>query len=208
MKSSIIKSAVILFFTSSMAVNPALANSKITKCQDSTGKWYYGTSASYYCDDTKEITSLNSAGVKVNKVKGLKTPEQLAAEAQARKEQEELERKANFEKIERERIMMIYQTEDDITRTKSKQLTALSQKITQHENYVAALLKQKEVQESRKAKTNNPVLIQRAEDKIAVIEEKSALSTKRIVELNQQIIDDRKKYDDELAKFIKYKDKK
>jgi len=205
MKISTINRLKVLFLASLMFMYPALANSKITKCQDSKGKWYYGTNASYYCDDTKEITSLNSAGIKVNKVKGLKTAEQLAVEAQARKEQEDLEKKANFEKVERERIMMIYQTEDDITRTKSKQLTALSQKITQHENYVAALSKQKEIQESKRAKTNNSAVIKKIDDKIIVINKKSESSSKRIIELNQQIIDDRKKYDDELAKFIKYK---
>jgi len=200
-----IRNVITLLVTAAVILSPLLANSKITKCQDSSGKWYYGTNASYNCDTTKEVTSLNQSGVKVGKVAGQLTPEELLVQAKARAAEQDRLMKANFEKAERERIMMVYQTEGDIHRAKDKQLTAVNQKIVQHENYVAALQKQKELQESKKAATKNAATIKKIDAKIAVIDKKSSTSLNKIEKLNQKLINDENKFNLELDKFLKYK---
>ena len=185
-----------------------VGNAAISKCQDANGKWHYGSSASQYCADSSEITKLDKRGVKVGQVEAVKTEEQLQAERKQQEEQEKRIEQQQFEKAERERILMVYQSEDDIERTKTKQINAIDQKISQHENYIIALNKNKEPLEQKKAATNSKKLITKLEGDIAEIDSKIAMSEQRIVELNAQKKEIEQKYDEDLATFQKYKNTK
>jgi len=186
---------------------PLFAQSKIAKCQDENGKWYYGSANLHRCVDSQNITTLNERGVRVDETKRVKTEEELASEkAQQEKEAKELEEK-RLAKLERDRIFNIYQNEKEIEYARQKKLQGVDRKIGQHENYIDALAKQEEALQKKKTDTSNNVLKKRFQTKIDEIAPKKQTSEQRIGELELEKITLNKKYDDDLKLFRKFKDK-
>jgi len=208
MKLSVMKSFLTVFLSLIiMSVFSSQGHAKITKCKDVNGNWHYGSSASSQCADSSEITSLNQSGVEVKKVAAVKTKQQLLLEKDQREKEEEIINKAKFEQAEKERILMVYQSEKDIERVRANQLDALQQKEDQHKNYIEALNRQKDSFEKKKAKTNNAAIIKQLDEKILASNEKAKASEKRILDLKEQSTVVKEKFDEDLLKFQEYKDK-
>ena len=178
---------------------------KITKCQDKDGKWHYGSNNSYRCDNSSKITTLNDRGMKVDEEAPVKTAEQLEKERLAAEEEKKRIEKETFDQAERDRILMVYQSQDDIQRSRENELRSLEQKKGQHQNYILALEKKKDSLEKKKAGTKNKGIIKRTNAQIAPILPKIEKSNQKIVEIDQKIIEVNKKYDADLAFFKKHK---
>ena len=185
---------------------PVFAQSKIAKCQDEDGKWHYGSANLHRCSDSKSITTFNERGVRIDETKRIKTEEELAAEkAQRDKEAIELEEKRQA-KLERDRILTVYQDEQDIENARQQKMIGIDRKIGQHKNYIVALTKQEESFEKKKADTSNRVLKKKFQAKIDEIPPKKQSSEERITLLKQEKLTWNKKYDEDLAFFRKHKD--
>ncbi len=185
---------------------PVYAQSKIAKCQDENGKWHYGSSNLHRCSDSESITTFNERGVRIDEKERVKTKEELAAEkAQRGQEAIELEEKRKA-KLERDRILTVYQDEQDIENARQKKILGIDSKIGQHKNYIVALTKQEEALKKKKIDTSNRVLKKRFQAKIDEIPPKKESSEQRITLLEQEKITVNKKFDEDLTFFIKHKD--
>jgi len=208
MKLSVMKPfLIVLLSLITMSIFSSIALASITKCKDANGNWHYGSNASSQCADSSEITSLNQSGVEVKKVAAVKTKEQLLLEKEQRDKETERLNKAKFEQAEKERILMVYQSEKDIERVRGNQLDALQQKEDQHKNYIEALKRQKVSLEKKKAKTTNAAIVQQLDEKILASDEKVKSSEKRIIDLKEQTAAVNEKFANDLLKFQEYKDK-
>ncbi len=101
------------------------AGSRITKCQDSDGKWHYGDMAAQECEDSK-WTALNAHGVVVDEKEVPPSAAELRArkarQAELRKEQE---RKAR-EEAEWQRMLSVYDREEFIVFARDTRLENLN----------------------------------------------------------------------------------
>ena len=178
---------------------------KIKKCQDKDGKWHYGTNSDYRCADSSKITTLNKNGVRVKEVNAVKTQEQLDAEKKTREEAKLNKEKEKFEKIERDRILTVYQSEEDIERARVAKLESLKRKIEQHGTYLKALESNEKALVNKKNNTSNRSLKSQYSKKIDALKPKAEASKKRVVQLEKEQVEVNKKYDDDLTIFKKYK---
>lgn len=183
------------------------ASSKITKCQDAEGKWHYGTSNAYHCASSSKITTIDGKGVTIAQENALKTEEQLEEERKQKEVADALEAQKKFEEAERDRILMVYQSDEDVERSRLNQLNSLKQKKAQHESYIVSLEKQKEQLKKKKANTKNVVIRKNLDDKAALIDPKIEKSKQRIIEIGSQVEEVNKKFDEDLAFFRKHNNK-
>ncbi len=181
------------------------AKAKIKKCQDKDGKWHYGSNSDYRCADSSKITTLNENGVRVGQVAAVKTQEELDAEEQKRKDTKLAEEKATFERIERERILTVYQSEEDIERARQSRLESLKSKIEQHNNYIKALENHEKLLTKKKNGTTNYGLQAKYSKEIEELKPKAESSKKRVAEIEKEKIEANEKYDNDLEVFKKYK---
>ena len=189
----------------SLAVSNSSYSQKIAKCQDENGKWHYGSSNLHRCADSQDITTLNDRGILLNKEKRVKTGEELAIE-KAQKEQLSMElEKQRKAQLERDRILTVYQNEQDIETARQKKLIAIDRKIGQHKNYIAALDKQQVAFEKKKTEAKNVAIQAGFQAKIEEVEPKKQVSEQRIKELKLEKTATNKKYDEDLAYFKKHK---
>ena len=180
-------------------------SSKIAKCQDENGKWHYGSANLHRCADSQDITTFNERGVLIDKQKRVKTEQELAAEKSQREQEAialEEKRKAQ---LERDRILTVYQNEQDIENARQKKLLGIDRKIGQHQNFIEALAKQEEALTKKKRGLTNPALKKRTQAKIDEIAPKKLSSERLISELEKEKITSNKKYDEDLAFFKKNK---
>ena len=209
MKMKLICMSVITCFLLNAEVNAQNKNApkstKITKCKDEKGVWHYGSNNVYQCADSSKITTLNERGVKLKQVDEVKTQEQLAAE-EKRKEQERIAiEKRKFEQLEKERILTVYQSEEDIERARQEKMTSYDRKVNQHKNYIEALNNREKSLNSKKAKTSNAALKRKYTKEVKTLEPKAEKSRQRITELEKEKTQAGKKYDQDLVIFKKYK---
>ncbi|MGH1427030.1 MAG: hypothetical protein ACRBEE_03760 [Arenicella sp.] len=178
---------------------------KIKKCQDKDGKWHYGTNSDYRCADSSKITTLNKNGVRVKEVNAVKTQEELDAEKKAREEAKLNREKEEFEKIERDRILTVYQSEEDIERARVEKLESLKRKIEQHGTYLKALESNEKSLANKKKNTSNKALKAQYSKRIDELKPKAEASKKRVAELEKEKETVNEKYDNDLEVFKKYK---
>lgn len=184
----------------------ALAKDKapiILKCQDKDGKWHYGKANFYRCDKSNNMTVMTDNGVKVGVYPPVKTEEELVADKRNNEILEAELEKERQERIEKQRIMMVYQSEGDINADRGKKLKALEQKKKQHEQYVFSLKKQNEQFDRKKANTTNFAIKDSIEVKKGVVSKKIKKSTKKIESLEVEISKLNKEFDDIIAYFRK-----
>lgn len=101
------------------------AGTRITKCQDTSGKWHYGDAAAQECEDSK-WTALNSRGVKVDEKEVPPTAAELRKrEAEAAQKKREQENKAR-EEAEWQRMLSVYDKEEFIIFARDTRLENLN----------------------------------------------------------------------------------
>lgn len=142
---SISSVALLCLFASSSAL-------AIKKCKDADGKWHYGDVAVAQCNNAK-VTTLNDRGFIESELDAPKTAEELSAEqAMLDKEQAERDRLKAIQD-ERNRILSIYETEDDIDRQRDNQINSVQSNIDVHKAYLKSLDKRIARTESELAET-------------------------------------------------------
>ena len=107
----------------------------IKKCKDADGKWHYGDTAEDACA-TSEVTTLTKRGFVKDTLDAPKTEEELQIEAERElKLQEELALEKERQD-ERDRILSIYEREEDIDRQRDNQLASVDGNIRVHKAYL------------------------------------------------------------------------
>ncbi len=129
------KILILIAMHSVLLLQPAFA---IKKCQDDQGNWHYGDTAEAACSRSK-ITTLNDRGFITDQQEAPKTQEELAAEESARTAEEEARVKQEAAEEERQRILSIYETEDDIDRQRDNQLDSVQSNIDVHTAYLKSM---------------------------------------------------------------------
>lgn len=130
---SLIKSGFSLVsLTILMASQSAFA---IKKCKDAEGKWHYGDTAEEACETTK-VTTLSNRGFVKDTLEAPKTEEERKVEEELkRKEEEELAR-IKKEQEEKDRVLSIYEREEDIDRQRDNKLASVDGNIRVHKAYL------------------------------------------------------------------------
>jgi len=180
------------------------SKNQFTKCQDENGVWHYGSSNLHKCPQSSGLTVLNDRGVRLDKVDPVKTQEQLEAEKQVKeKEEQEKEEQKKLE-MQRERILTIYQTEEDIKVARERALKSIDVKIKQHRNYIEALKNQEKLLNDKIAETTNNAIKRKNKAEIKKIKPKQEYSKTRISELQAEKVELNSYYDKDLEIFRQY----
>ena len=193
-----------LLFISSFELQ-AQSHTKITKCKDEKGNWHYGSNNLHKCSDSSKITTLNDRGVRLGQKERVKTKEELELEAKQKKKEQAAIEKKRLEKIEQDRILTVYQSEEDIETARNKKMISYDQKINQHQTYIDALENQEKALNKKIKETTNASIKRKSKDSISKIEPKKLSSEKRIKELTQEKTESNAKFDEDLAFFRKNK---
>ena len=183
----------------------AQSHTKINKCQDEKGAWHYGSKNLHKCSDSSKITTLNERGVRLEQKERVKTKEELELEAKQKEKELAATEQKRLDQIEKNRILTVYQSEEDIQKARSKKLHDYDQKINQHQTYINALENQEKALTEKIKETKNFSIKKKAKNSISKIEPKKLSSEKRIKELTQEKIEVNAKFDEDLAFFRKNK---
>lgn len=195
---------ILNFFTVLACLLMLQSANAITRCQDAQGKWHYGDYATEACNQSK-LTELNDRGVIVNEVDAPKTSEELAAEEQEIERQQQEELRKREEQEERERILSIYETEDDIDRQRDNKLNAVQSNIDVHNAYLNSLdNKLLRFQEKKSAVTTSGAQ-KRWQDKIDEVEKNKMLYSKEVEVLIEQKQAIEKQYEKEKTLYLQLK---
>lgn len=181
--------------------NSALA---ISKCQDANGKWHYGTSVSSKCAKS-EITKLNDRGVVKDKVAAPKTPTELAAEKSSAEEAEKIRLAEQAERDQKNRILSVYEKEDDIERARQNNLRSINQQVVLRNAYINSLKENKALKLKKVNEVTSVLLKEKLTKEATDIDIELEESQQSSLELEEKIKLVNTKYDEELAMFRKYK---
>ena len=183
----------------------AQSHTKITKCKDEKGAWHYGSKNLHKCSDSSKITTINDRGVRLGQKEKVKTKEELELEAKQKEKELAAIEKKKLEELEQNRILTVYQSEEDIEAARSKKMIAYDRKIGQHQNYINALRNQEKSFAKKAAETTNPGIKASFNAEIEKLEPKVAGSEKIISKLKQEKVESNVKFDEDLAFFRKNK---
>ena len=199
--SRFITAAVVTMFSVTLLVtNNAFA---VAKCQDADGKWHYGTSVSSKCAQS-EITKLNDRGVVKEKVAAPKTDKELAAE-KANAEAEEKKRLVEKEENDhKNRILSIYETEEDIERIRQNNLRSLNQQMVLHNAYANSLKENQVLKRKKSTETSNVALRKKLIKEAGEMDAEIAESKQSSLKIAEKIKLVNIEYDQELELFRKY----
>lgn len=135
MKLHPMKYLTLVVFLFTLFSNPVHA---IKKCQDSEGRWHYGDIAVVQCKKSK-VTTLDDRGFIKDQVEAPLTEEERAQEeSDQAAEQKMLDEKNSIEE-ERQRVINVYESEEDIDRQRENQLNSVQSSIAVHEDYLKSM---------------------------------------------------------------------
>ncbi len=123
---AMLMTSVLLFASSAHAIQ---------KCKDADGKWHYGDNAEENCVTT-EVTTLTERGFVKDTLDAPKTEEEKLAQAEAEEKELEAARQRKIKQDERDRILSIYEREEDIDRQRDNQLASVDGNIRVHQAYL------------------------------------------------------------------------
>lgn len=150
----------------------------IKKCKDAEGKWHYGDTAEQACA-TSEVTTLTNRGFVKETLDAPKTEEELQIEADREaKLQEEMARQ-KAEQAERDRILSIYEREEDIDRQRDNKLASVDGNIRVHKAYLKQM-------DGKIARLEGKLLTAPAYNK-EKIEKELVASKSRVVEFSTEL---------------------
>ncbi len=142
----------------------------IQKCKDAEGNWHYGDNAQENCADT-EVTNLDKRGFIKDRIDAPKTEEELLLEQEAKEKEAEELAKLEAEKAERERVLSIYEREEDIDRQRDNKLASVDGNIRVHKAYLKQMDKKVE-RITNKLKTANKYNKEKFETELAASKER------------------------------------
>ena len=155
----------------------------ITKCKkDSNDNWLYADVVSGDCSKSEWIR-LNKNGLVRERIPAPVSGEELEAQKQAQAVEAAEQARLHKREQEKERILNIYASEQDIDRQRDKQLQALQVRINVHLSYLENLNKNIAIYEQRIAPNDQQTELGSAE--------KRAIETKHDVQQLQKITADR-----------------
>ncbi len=167
-----------LVLTSLLMLSYSVNAVAIQKCKDAEGKWHYGDYAEDKCE-TSKVTNLNERGFVTDTIDAPKTEEERQIEAKIKlKEEQEIAAKEE-EEIERDRVLSIYEREEDIDRQRDNQLASVEGNIRVHKAY----LKQMDSKIKRLESKSNGLKGKKAEKYAKEIEN----SKSRVVEFSAEL---------------------
>ncbi len=194
---------VIAFMSLALMVLAPSAHA-IKKCKDSEGKWHYGDTAEEACATT-EVTTLTNRGFVKETLDAPKTEEELQIEAEREAQLQEELAKQQAEQAERNRILSIYEREEDIDRQRDNQLASVDGNIRVHKAYLKQM-------DGKIARLEGKLLTAPAYNK-EKIEKELAASKSRVIEfsaelerLQEQKIVIAEKFANEKKLYLDYKD--
>ncbi len=128
MKQKVTKT-IFMFASALLMANAAIAQSTIQKCQDADGKWHYGDYAADACAQSVIESMDAESGLKTGEQGLPPTKEELEAQAAAEAEKE-AEKASKAEQRAREnRILAIYESEEQIIDARDQRVTAVNNSI-------------------------------------------------------------------------------
>ena len=143
---------LVLWLLIGVTVSPAAW--AIKKCQDQDGNWHYGDVATQACKQSK-ITTLDDRGFVKHEQAAPKSAAQLSEEAELRQQQEAEQLRLENEREQRDRILSIYETEDDIIRQRDNQVFSVQSSIDVHQAYIKSLQQRISRHQNKLQTTNN-----------------------------------------------------
>jgi hypothetical protein len=188
-----------------VAAEAAQTNKTIKKCQDATGRWHYGDTASAACA-TSKITVLNDEGI-TKKVIAAPPTEQELREREANQEALEAAKKKADDQAKKDALLLSsYGVEDDITYIRDRKIAQIEATIKASEQTLAPLraaLARMEAQvtdESKAGKPDQAAMKNIELTKAQIARHEAAIADKR---KEQEAI--RKEYDQDLARYRELK---
>lgn len=148
------------------------AGTKITKCQDARGKWYYGDTAADACARSK-VTEMSEHGTTKREIAAPLTEEQLRARAANREADERKQRELAEGKRRDEILLSSYALEQDIMVVRDRKLGELEASIKASELTLKSLSGALARLEKQAAEDKDPKLA--AENKKALAQTKSQI---------------------------------
>ena len=175
----------------------------IQKCKDSEGKWHYGDTAEETCANSK-VTTLTDRGFVKETLDAPKTEEerQIEADRERRLEEELAEQKKKQD--ERDRVLSIYEREEDIDRQRDNKLASVEGNIRVH----VAYLKQMGAKIKRlegKAATAPAYNKEKFEKEIAASKSRVVEFTEELERLKQQKVTIAEQFANEKELYREYK---
>lgn len=114
-----------------------LGAQQIVKCQDAEGRWHYGQYAAAACEGG--AVRIDERGVRRGTVAVQPSPAELEAQRQAEALAEEEERRRAEQREAEERLLRIYESEDQIIRARDERLAAIDGEIALSEDFLQRL---------------------------------------------------------------------
>lgn len=199
---------LILFLSlavSAAGLQAAQAAQTIKKCQDATGRWHYGDTASAACA-TSKITVISDEGI-TKKVIAAPPTEQELKEREANKEALEAAQKKADDQAKKDALLLSsYGVEDDITYIRDRKIAQIEASIKANEQTLAPLraaLARMEAQVADENKSGKPdaTAVKNVElTKAQIARHEAAIADKR---KEQEAT--RKEYDQDLARYRELK---
>ena len=188
-----------------VAAEAAETSKTIKKCQDATGRWHYGDTASAACA-TSKITVMSDEGV-TKKVIAAPPTEQELREREANQEAQEAAKKKADDQAKKDALLLSsYGVEDDITYIRDRKIAQIEATIKASEQTLTPLraaLARMEAQVAGEGKSGKP-------DETAL---KNIEMTKAQIARHEAAIADKRKeqaairveYDQDLARYRELK---
>jgi len=177
MKASPMKYLVLLSSLLLLASMPAHA---IKKCQDADGNWHYGDIAVEQCKESK-VTTLNKRGFVKDQDEAPLTAEERELEEKKAAEAQKILEQENAIAEERQRVINVYESEEDIDRQRENQLHSVQSSIAVHEDYLKSMENRvsyydKQLAKVRKQKTIDRINQQREDALIGIEDSKQEIA--------------------------------
>lgn len=188
-----------------VAAEGAETGKTIKKCQDATGRWHYGDTASAACA-TSKITVMSDEGVTKRVIAAPPTEQELREREANQEAQEAAKKKADDQAKKDALLLSSYGVEDDITYIRDRKIAQIEATIKASEQTLAPLraaLTRMEAQVADDGKSGKP-------DETAV---KNIEMTKAQIARHEAAIADKRKeqaairmeYDQDLARYRELK---
>ncbi len=123
----------------------------VQKCQDSTGKWYYGDEAAQACGQS-EIKVINDAGVEVGTIEEPPTKEALEAKRAAEKKVRMAAAKKEQLRVLQARLLATYESENAILKARDTKLAGIEKQLEANNNFLRRFSKQEKELQSELAR--------------------------------------------------------
>ena len=181
---------------------------RIKKCQDATGKWHYGDSASEECARSKVI-EMDTRGIKRKEIAAPLTDAELKAREQNREQDETARKLVEAQQRRDQQLLATYALEEDIILTRDRKISEVEVQIRSGQETLVSLrssLERLKTQAAEEQRTTKAVTPNTAKT-ISKNESQIAKHETAIESLKKEQQDMRTQYETELMRFRELKQK-